>query len=92
MSELLTKISFGVGIFIIFIYVASLLRVIYYEYRINKFFKKIDQETTKIKERPISMWFMKGQIEQVEAKYKPEIEKLERKRRFILEKLPFIKK
>lgn len=88
----ITNASFLVGGVIVLVYIVSLIRVMNYENKINKLHKNKRGEIEQIKSRPVSMSIINGRIGQVEEKYKPEIEKLERKRRFILEKLPLIKK
>lgn len=90
---MISQIVFYFGIFLIIIYIVSLLRVIIYERKINKLNRNKQKEIEDVKNRPgIGMNFLNGTIKRIEEKHLPKIEELERKRRFILEKLPFIKK
>jgi len=91
------KISYifeAVG-FIIIIIVCLALRALWlYEKKINFLYKerdkKIEEEKERMKGRLTGI--LEAKIKNLEEEYNPKIEELERKRRFILEKLPFIKK
>jgi len=90
---MLAKISIIIGGIIVGVYIVSLIRVMFYEREINKLEEQKQNEIDKIRNRPgVGMPFVEGTIKRINEEYSPKIEKLERKRRFILEKLPFIKK
>jgi len=87
------NILFLVGIFLTFIYICSLMRIKYFEYKINNLHKekksKIASESGQGRGIPLAI--IQGKQNKISIEYDKEIETLERKRRFILEKLPFIK-
>ena len=88
----ITNISFFVGGLVVLIYIISLIRVMIYERKINKLNKELENKIKSAKLRRASMVTIEAIIKQSKENYRPEIEKLERKRRFILEKLPFIRR
>ena len=63
-----------------------------YEKQINKLYEEKEEKIEKERKRNRSSEFHKGIIEKIEKEYKPKIEELERKRRFLLDKIPFLKK
>jgi len=64
----------------------------FYERKINKLEEQKQDEINKIRNRSgVGMSFIEATIKRINEEYSPKIEKLKRKRRFILEKLPFIK-
>lgn len=90
---MLAKISIIIGGIIVGVYIVSLILVMFYEREINKLEEQKQNEINKIRNRSgVDMFFVEGTIKKINEEYSPKIEKLERKRRFILEKLPFIKK
>jgi len=95
MSYIFVIISVAVVLFIIF-YIVSFLRVIIYEKKILKYKKRINSLPKEIKKRTDGMPVNQQQFEKlVEIEQKPllqELEIIETKRQFILDKLPFIKK
>lgn len=92
-SQNIKQIIFWFGIIIAAVYIINIIRVMMYERKINKLNKDKQKEIENIKKRSgIDIHFLQGTIKQIEEKYFPKIEELERKRRFILDKLPFIKK
>ena len=92
MANILTKISISVSGIIIAVYVLSLIKVMCYERKINNLYKELENKIQKEKERAVAMPFIEGAIKNLKEEYEPKIKELERKRRFILQKLPFIKK
>lgn len=72
-------------------FIINLFCVRCYEIKINKLYQelkiKIDQE----KNRLASMQAIERRIENLKESYESKIEELERNRKFILDKLPFIK-
>ena len=74
-----------------FIYIGSLVRVMWYERKINKLNDELSEKIEYERRRPQSMVTIDGRINHLKTVYNPQIADLERKRRFILEKLPFIK-
>jgi outer membrane murein-binding lipoprotein Lpp len=80
------------GIIIAVLYFAGLFRVMWYERKINQLHDELESENARTESLPESMQFINGKIQRNREVYEPKITKLERKRRFVLEKLPFIKK
>jgi len=72
-------------------FVISLFRVWNYERKINKLYSELEVQIEEEKNRLVSMPIIEGRIKKLKEDYKPRIKGLERKRQFILEKLPFIK-
>ena len=89
MLEIILKL---IGIFIIGVYIVSLGRVWWYERGINKLYSKMEKEIGNAKKMSMPMSYIEKRIKNIKEKYDIKIEELERERRFILEKLPFIKK
>lgn len=85
-SSLITIIIFSLTV----IYIINYLRVIFTEMKIKKLYKKMEIEIGNVK-GPGLQSVIEGRMNMVRNKYIPEIEKLERHRRYILEKLPLIK-
>lgn len=84
-------IIFGFIIFII-----SYIRVILIERKIKSLYYTIDVEEKKLIEDSRGRGILRGEIEarknNIHKKYQPDIDKLERDRRYILAKLPLFKK
>ncbi len=72
-------------------FVVSLFRVRNYERKINKLYNELEAKINKEKERQASMPFIEGAIKKLKEEYEPKIKELEKERKFILDKLPFIK-
>jgi len=88
---MLVKISIIIGGVISGIYIISLIRVMIYEKRINKLKAQKQDAINKIRNRSgVDMFFVNATIKNINEEDNPKIEKLERKRRFILDKIPFI--
>lgn len=81
-----------IGFSLMLIYFISLFRVMWYERGINKLKEEMNDKIEFEKGQPQSQTTIYGRIDRVKDIYNPQIEKLERKRRFILDKLPFIRK
>lgn len=92
-TEILSWTGVVVAVGITIIYFGSLVRVYLYEKKIDELEdqKQGEINLTRIN-AGISLSFVEGHIKSIETEYDPKIKRLERKRRFILEKLPFIKK
>jgi len=74
------------------VYMVGLARVIWLERQINKISDKMDENIQVEKDRPVPMKLMEGSIKNIKNENEPELRKLERKRKFTLEKLPFLRK
>jgi cell division protein FtsL len=89
----MNKILYLVGILIVLTYIFSLIRIKYFEFIINRLHK--EKETRIASEsgqgRGIPLSIIQAKKNKISIEYNKKIETLERKRRFILEKLPFIK-
>ena len=72
----------------------NLLRVTCIERRIKKLDNQMRSEISskRASERGIPQALIDGQIKKIEVKFNEQIVRLERDRRFILDKLPFIRK
>lgn len=81
----------GTGILVL-VYFGSLARVMWYERKINQLNDELEEKSEHEKNQPIAMPVINGRIEKLKAMYDPKIARLERKRRFILDKLPFIRR
>lgn len=86
------SIALFISLIIVAVYLGGLIRVIYYEWKINKLHETINDRIAYERSQPQSQTTINGRIERVKIIHNPELEKLERKRRFILDKLPFIRK
>lgn len=89
---MISETLFYVGIAIAAIYVGGLIRVVFYERRINKLHSELNEKIEKEKQRLANMPTIIGRIDRLEDDYGVQIEDLGRKRRFLLDKLPFLKK
>ncbi|MFC1629778.1 hypothetical protein ACFL11_00940 [Patescibacteria group bacterium] len=88
-TEILKIIGIVAGI----MYAGSLLRVWCYEREINELYNKQNDEIDIMEKRTgMSTDFLNRSIKNIKGKHKHKIEELERKSRFILDKLPFIKR
>ena len=96
MQDIFTIISICVVFFIVIIYISRwifLILVNFYEKEINKLYDDLENKILELKSQPGMLQdHFEGSVKRLKKDCKPKIEKLERKRRFILEKLPFIKK
>jgi len=72
-------------------FVVSLFKVRDYERKITKLHKELELKIMKEKDRRASMEIINLRIKHLKEEYRPNIEKLERGRKFILDKLPFFK-
>ena len=68
------------------------LKSIKYEKQINKLYREKEEKIEKERKRPISKGFFEGFVKNIEKEYQYKIKELERKRRFLLDKIPFLKK
>lgn len=84
----------GLIIISIILFLGGLARVIYYEYRINKLNKEKEEKINgkSGQGRGITLAIIQGQQKKIKIEYDKKIEILERKRRFILDKLHFLRK
>ena len=89
---MISKILFYVGIAIVAIYLGGLIRVVFYERRINKLHSELNEKIEKEKQRCVVLSDITAGINKLKDNYSVQIDDLERKRRFILDKLPFLKK
>jgi len=72
-------------------FIINLFRVWDYERKLNKLHSELEFKTEQEKGRLASMPAIERRINNLKENYKVKIEELERKRKFILDKLPFIK-
>jgi len=72
-------------------YIITLIRAWLYEKEINKLYDELREKIKKEKERRAAMPNIELSIKNLKEEYDPKIKELERKRQFILDKLPFIK-
>lgn len=72
-------------------FIITLFKVRNYERKIAGLYKDLELRIDEEKKRKASMDIINIRIQYLREKYRPNIEELERRRRFILDKLPFIK-
>ena len=82
----------AVPIALVIWFVISVIRVWLYERQINKICDVRDKEIERIKKGGETISFVEGSIKVEKEKWQAKLDELERKRRFILDKLPLIKK
>lgn len=89
-GQIIFWIGLGLGTVL---FVSGLGRVFLYEKKINKLYEERDREIMRVKGGMITMFKdTEMKIRDVREHYSLNIEKMQRKRRFILDKLPLIKK
>lgn len=74
------------------LFVISIIRVWFLEFKINRLYKKRDEDTARERKRFASRGTIQLGVDKIRETTQTEIDVLERKRRFILDKLPFLKK
>ena len=72
-------------------FISGLFKAHGYEIKIIELYKELELKIENQKERRGPMEIINLRTKHLKEEYKPKIENLERKRRFILDKLPFIK-
>jgi len=78
-----------VGAIVIIYVVVNFFRVLILETKINKLEDEKINKITEIRNQPITLNQVKGQSEKKDRDFEEKIQPLKRKRKFILEKLPF---
>ena len=63
-----------------------------YEKQINKLYKEKEEKIEKERRSTKLTAHIEGAIKNIKEEYNPKIEELERKRRFLSDKIPFLKK
>ena len=71
--------------------IISLFRIKSYERKINELYSELEVKTEQEKDKLASMPAIERRIKNLKEDYELKIKELERKRKFILDKLPFIK-
>ncbi len=89
---MISKILFYAGVTILVIYIGGLIRVMFYEHRINKLHTELNEKIEKENQRCVVLSDIIAGIDKLKENYGVKIEEAERKRRFLLDKLPFLKK
>lgn len=87
--EIITKLI-GTGA-VLFCF-GSLACVKWYERKIEQLHAELEKKIEYEKSQPVSMQRIDGKIERIKDMYKPKIARLKRKRQYILDKLPFIRR
>lgn len=90
--EILKYAASGVGVIFILVYVIGLVRVFFFEKKLNKLHRGKQKEIDDVRSKPVTMQTIEGQTKRIIENYEPVISELERRRRFLLDKLPFFKK
>ena len=90
---ILATIFSGISIILFFV----VLKIIFvdlskYEEQINKLSKEKREEIEEESKSTKTTAHIEGAIKNIKEEYNPKIEELERKRRFLLDKIPFLKK
>jgi len=89
--DLLKYLLAGLGLIGVIIYIVSLVRIFWYESKINKAYQRKKEDFPKFIGSPLDPYYAEVK-RKIENENESEIAELERKRRFILEKLPFLKR
>ena len=63
-----------------------------YEKQINKLYNEKENKIKKERESTKLTMHIEGAVKNIKEEYNPKIEELERKRKFLLDKIPFLKK
>lgn len=99
MEQLISKLLFIISklfyIFVVFggiYWIVSIIRIFNLERRINKMYEEQNKKINKIKNQPVAMPIINGQIAKVKEDNLSELEELQRKRKFILDKIPLLRK
>lgn len=74
------------------LYWINFVRICFLERKINKFYNERDDKVKEIRKSTGLTTTIEGKSNQVLRDYNDQIEPLERKRKFIIEKLPFLNK
>lgn len=88
----LSSIFYGIIILSFFWYLISLLRVGILERKIIRLKRELNSRIEEEKKRCAPMAFINGRIKKIKEVYQVKINEVETKRKFILEKIPFINK
>ncbi|TSC75114.1 MAG: hypothetical protein G01um101430_615 [Parcubacteria group bacterium Gr01-1014_30] len=91
-TEVITTVVGIVGVSTILWYIVGLARVIFYERNINKTHDFLERSRKEIKKEGLSVDGINARMSELEREWLPKLEKMKRKRRFILDKLPFIRR
>jgi len=70
-------------------FIYNLREVYSLEEQIEKKYSEMEENIKQSRNRPVMQSIIDGEIQKIEKKYNPEIKRLERRRRHILDKLPF---
>lgn len=99
MEQIISKLLFVISkLFYVFVvlgglyWIVSIIRVFRLEGKINKIYEKQNNKISEIKNQAIAMPVINGQIARVKEDNLPELEELQRKRKFILDKIPLLRK
>ncbi len=85
----------AIPVVLMILYIVNIFRVWLYERQINKVCDTRDKEIQQIKSfgtSGITIGFVEGSIKVEREKWQAKLDELERKRRFILDKLPLMRK
>lgn len=74
------------------LYWVNFARIYFLEREINRLYEERDKKVKEIRTAPIATNVIEGKTRMALRNYNEQIEPLERKRKFIIEKLPFLKK
>jgi len=83
----------GISIILFFIvFKIVLIDLPKYEKQINKLYKEKEEKIEKERKSGILTICIEGAVKNIKEEHEPKIEELERKRKFLLDKIPFLKK
>ncbi len=77
---------------LIMVWFITFIATVILRWKEEKIYSQWKEEAGKIKNQPIAMEYIEGQLGNLDKEYKSEIENLERQRQFIRDIMPFIKK
>lgn len=73
-------------------YIIGIIRIWLHEKEINKIHKELERQIADIESKPVAMPVIEGRTAMARKRVQPRLDELERKRRFLLDKLPLIKR
>ncbi len=75
-----------------FVWLIPFCLITYYRLKEEAIHKKIEKESVRIKNLPITNYSIEGELRNLNNRYKFQLEKLKRDREFIRDIIPFLKK
>lgn len=89
-KKVLIEVGFVLIVFFVAVCVFNYMRVLFIEKKIKEKHRNLKQAIKKEESRLASMGIINSRIEHLKDTAKPEIEELDRKKKFIIEKTPLV--